>query len=127
MMRNTLPPLLLQLVAPVLQLRGESLNAAYLFDFQHFDSCGAVVAKVCVWQLNHQIGGVVVDVFAKFFEHLDGSANFGCGWSLHNQMFRCGCRAMVCARVLADVLDGVWKAIVPASIQLPRLDAPTIH
>ena len=126
-MRNTLPPLLLQLVAPVLQLRGEGLNAAYLFDFQHFDSCGAVVTEVCVWQLNHQIGGVVIEVFAKFLEHLDGGANLGCGWSLHNQMFRCGCREMVRARVLADDLDGVWKAIVPVSIQLPRPDAPTVH
>ena len=126
-MRNTLPPLLQQLVAPVLQLRGEGLNAAYLFDFQHFDSCGAMVTEVCVRQLNHQIGGVVIDVLAKFLEHFNGGVDLGCRWSLHNHMFKCGRREMVCARVLADVVDGVWKAIVPVSTQLPRLDAPTVH
>ena len=126
-MRNTLPPLLQQLVAPVLQLRGEGLNAAYLFDFQHFDSCGAVVTEVCVWQLNHQIGGVVIDVLAKFLEHFNGGVDLGCRWSLHNHMFKCGRREMVCARVLADVVDGVWKAIVPVAIQLTRPDAPTVH
>jgi hypothetical protein len=66
-------------------------------------------------------------VFTEFFKHSNGSADLGCGWSLHNQMFRCGCREMVCARVLADVLVGVWKATVPVSIQLPQPDAPTVH
>ncbi len=127
MMRNTLPPLLQQFVAPALQLRGEGLNTADLFNFQHFDSCGAVIAEMCVRQLNDQVGGILVDVFAKFFEHLDGSANLGGGWCLHNQMFRCGCREMVCVRFLADVLDGVWKASVLVAIQLPRPDAPTVH
>jgi len=86
-----------------------------------------VVTEVCVWQLNHQIGGVVVDVLAEFLEYLNGGVDLICGWCLHNEMFRCGCREMVCARVLADVLDGVWKAIVPVAIQLTRPDVPTVH
>lgn len=52
MMRNTLPPFLQQLVAPVFQLRRQGLNAADLFDFEHFDSCGAMVTEVCFWELN---------------------------------------------------------------------------
>lgn len=45
MMRNTLPPLLQQLVAPVLQLRGNGLDAAGLFNRPHFDAPGVVSAK----------------------------------------------------------------------------------
>ena len=85
-MRNTLPPILEQLVSPVLQLRGEGLNANDLLGFQHFDSCGAVVAEMCVWQLNDHVGGVVVDVFTEFLEHLNCGANLGRRWCLHNQM-----------------------------------------
>lgn len=45
MMRNTLPPLLQQLVAPVLQLRGNGLNAGGLFNRPYFDASGVVSAK----------------------------------------------------------------------------------
>ena len=31
------------------------------------------------------VDGVVIDVFAKFFEHLDGGADLSGGWCLHNQ------------------------------------------
>ena len=86
MMRNTLPPCLEQLVSPALQLRGEGLNAADLFNFQHLDSCGAVVAEMCVWQLNDQVGCVVVDMFTEFLKHLDCGADLGRRWCLHNQM-----------------------------------------
>ena len=38
MMRNTLPFLLQQLVVPVLQLRGDGLDAGGLFNRSHFDA-----------------------------------------------------------------------------------------
>ena len=75
-----------QLVAPVLQLCGQGLNSADLFNFQDLHSCGAVVAKVRVWQLNDQIGGAAVDVFAEPFKDLDCSTDLGSGWRMHNQI-----------------------------------------
>jgi hypothetical protein len=39
-MSNTLPPLLQQIVAPLLQLRGHGLNSGDLFDAHHFGPCG---------------------------------------------------------------------------------------
>ena len=42
MMRNTLPPLLQQFVAPVLQLCGNGLDAGGLFNRPHFDASGVV-------------------------------------------------------------------------------------
>ena len=86
MVGNTLPPFLEQLIAPALQLRGKGLNSADSFDFQGFDSCGAVVAEMCLWQLNDQVGGVVIDVFTEFLKHLDCGADLGRRWRLHNQM-----------------------------------------
>ena len=92
MMRNTLPPILGQLVSPALQLSREGLNTADLLNFEHFDSCGAVVAEMCVWQLNDQVGGVVVDVFTEFFKHLDCGADLGVGVCI----IKCECHARVC-------------------------------
>jgi hypothetical protein len=45
MMRNTLPPLLQQFVPPVLQLRGNGLDAGCLFNRSYFDAPGVVCAK----------------------------------------------------------------------------------
>jgi len=45
MMRNTLPPLLQQFVAPVLQLCGNGLNAGGLFNRSCFDAPGIVSAE----------------------------------------------------------------------------------
>ena len=45
MMRNTLPPLLQHLVAPVLQLCRNGLNSGGLFNRPHFDAPGVVSAK----------------------------------------------------------------------------------
>ena len=86
MVRNTLPPLLEQLVSPVLQLRREGFDKTDLFDLQHFESCGAMVAEVCLWQLNDQVSGVVVDMFTEFLKHSDCGADLGSRWRLHNQM-----------------------------------------
>lgn len=45
MMRNTLPFLLQQLVAPVLQLRGDGLDTGGLFDRPQFNAPGVVGAS----------------------------------------------------------------------------------
>jgi len=42
MMRNTLPPLLQHLIAPILQLRGDCLDAGDLFNRSHFNAPGVV-------------------------------------------------------------------------------------
>ena len=42
-------------------------------------------------------------------------------------IIRRGCSVMVCARVLAGGLAGVWKAIEPVAIQWPRPDVPTVR
>ena len=46
MMRNTLPPILAQLVSPLLQLIGDGFNAGGLFNRSHFNLPG-VVSTVC--------------------------------------------------------------------------------
>ena len=46
MMRNTLPPILAQLVSPLLQLCGDGFNAGGLFNRAHFNLPG-VVSTVC--------------------------------------------------------------------------------
>ena len=80
MMSNTLPPLLQQIVAPLLQLRCHGLNSSNLFDAHHLGACGNVIAEPGFRQVNDDIGGVVIDVFAEPFQHLDGGSNVcGCG------------------------------------------------
>ena len=74
MMRNTLPLLLQQLVAPVLQLRGDGFDAAGLFNRPHFDAPGVVSTEWRFRQLHHGMFGVGVETFAKLCEHFDGGA-----------------------------------------------------
>ena len=74
MMRNTLPLLLQQLVAPVLQLRGDGFDAAGLFNRPHFDAPGVVSTEWRFRQLHHGMFGVGIETFAKFCEHFDGGA-----------------------------------------------------
>ncbi len=60
LVRNTLPPLLLQLVSPALQLRHDSLDASDLLDCLRFDACGIIVTQARVRQLHRGVGGVVI-------------------------------------------------------------------
>ena len=87
MMRNTLPPLLQQIVAPLLQLRRHSLNSGDLFDAHNLGPCGDVFAKSGFRQFNDQVRCVVVDVLAESFQHLDGSSDLSGCRCLHNQMW----------------------------------------
>lgn len=74
MMRNTLPPLLHQFVAPVLQLRGYGFDAGGLFNRPDFNSPGVVCAKWRFRQLHHGMFGMGIKSFAEFVQHFDGGA-----------------------------------------------------
>ena len=74
MMRNTLPFLLQQLVVPVLQLRGDGLDAGGLFDRPQFNALGVVSAKSRFRQLHHGMFGVDAETFAMLCEDFDGGA-----------------------------------------------------
>lgn len=85
MMSHTLPPLLQQIVAPLLQLRGHGLNSGDLLNAHHLGPCRYMLTESGFRQVNDDIRGVVIDVFAESFQHLDGGSDFcGCGCS-HNQ------------------------------------------
>ena len=86
MIRNTLPPLLQQLVAPAFQLRGDGLNAGDLLDVHYFDTCRHMITKSRVWQFDDQVGGVVVDVLAELLRHFDGGSDLSRRRCLHSQM-----------------------------------------
>ena len=45
MVRNTLPPLLLQLVSPAFQLRHDGFDLGRLLDRVRFDTCDMLVAE----------------------------------------------------------------------------------
>ncbi len=101
MMSNTLPPLLEQIVAPLLQLLRDGLNSSDLFDAHHFGACCDMLAESSFRQINDDIRGVVVDVFAKPFQHLDGGSDFSGRGCLHNQMWMpCECLRLDCWRRL---------------------------
>ena len=74
MMRNTLFPLLQQLVAPVLQLRGDGFDAGGLFNRAHFDASGVVSTERRFRQLHHGMFGVGIETFTEFCENFDGGA-----------------------------------------------------
>jgi len=86
MMRNTLPPFLQQLLAPVFQLLRNDVNVRGLLDCPGFDSRGIVIAESGVRQLNHGMGCMFIQPFAQLLEHFDGGADLSGGWWLHNQM-----------------------------------------
>jgi hypothetical protein len=46
-----------------------------------------MTSQSLVWQFDGQIVGVVDDVFAEFFEHLNDGADLSGGWCSHNQMW----------------------------------------
>lgn len=86
MMRNTLPPLLQQLVAPVCQLRGDGFNPAHLLDGLDFNAACMVNAVLRFGQLHYGILGLFIQPFTELFEHFDGGVDLGSGWCLHNQI-----------------------------------------
>jgi hypothetical protein len=73
MMRNTLPPLPLQLVSPALQLRYDSLHASDLLDDLRFDARGIIFAQSRVRQLHRRVRSVVIYALLELFQHFDGS------------------------------------------------------
>ncbi len=69
-----MPPLLQQFVAPVLQLRGDGLDAGGLLNRPHFDAPGVVSTEWRFRQLHHGMFSVRIETLAKFVQHFDGSA-----------------------------------------------------
>ena len=74
MMRNTLPPLLHQLVAPLFQLRSDGLNPAGLFDGCNLHTSGVMAAKWRLPELHGGIGSALIKPLAEFIQHLNGGA-----------------------------------------------------
>ena len=87
MMRNTLPPLLQQIVAPLLQLRCYGLNSADLLDVHNLGPRCDVIAESGFRQFDDEVCGIVVDVFAVLFQHLDGGSDLSGRRCVHNQMW----------------------------------------
>ena len=85
MMRNTLPPLLQQFVAPLFQLRGDGPDAGGLFDGCGFDAPGLMITRLRILKVHHGIGRSFIEPFAKLFQHLDGGVDLSSGWCLHDQ------------------------------------------
>ena len=67
MIRNTLPPLLQQLVAPAFQLPGDGLNAGDLLDVHYFDTCRHMITKSRVWQFDDQVAALWLMCSPNFF------------------------------------------------------------
>lgn len=110
-MRNTLPPLLQQLVPPVLQLRSDCFNAGGLLDGADFDAPGVVSARWRFRQLHHGMFRVRIETFTKFGEDFDGRADLGGGGSLHNQIWmpRENVRAGFCRRLgVEGAIQSAW-------------------
>ena len=67
MMRNTLAPLLPQILAPLFQLRGDRLNSGGLFDGVGFDASGLKISRLRFPELHHGIFSAFIEPFAEFF------------------------------------------------------------
>lgn len=74
MMSDTLPLLLLQLIAPVFQLPGDGLDAADLLDAANLNVGGVTVVVLRFGQFHDGIGSAVVDAFTEHLQHFDGGA-----------------------------------------------------
>ena len=70
-LRNILPPLLNEFVAPVLELLGDDFDAAGIFNGVHFDSSGVVITRTGFRQLQDGVDGRRIDAFTKFVKDLN--------------------------------------------------------
>ena len=86
-MSNTLPPLLQQIVAPLLQLRGHGLYSGDLFDVHNLGPRCNMIAESGLRQFNDEVRGVAVNVFAEALQHLDGGSDLSGRRCVHNQMW----------------------------------------
>ena len=83
-MSNTLPPLLQQIVAPLLQLRGHGLNSGEVFEVHNLGPRCNMIAESGFRQFNDEVCGVVIDVFAILLQHLDGGSDLSGRRCVHN-------------------------------------------
>src|SRR6266702_5496840 len=102
MVRNTVPPRLLQLVTPAFQLGHYGLEASDLFDGLPFDPNGIVVTQSRGRQLHQGVGTVVINALFELLQHLDRSAQLSGCRCLHGQTWMpCEClRVEDCRRAL---------------------------
>ncbi len=93
-----MPLFALQFTVPRLKQSGDGRNLGGLFSGIRRDLASNFTRLMAWRNLQQRPGGVMVDAFTELFEHLDGRANLGWGWSLHDDV-RCGCRAKIFERV----------------------------
>src|SRR6266540_633677 len=92
MVRNTLPPLLLQLVSPAFQLRHYGLEASNLLNGLPFDPRGMVVTQSRVRQLHQGVVSVLINVILEPLQHFDGCAQLSGCRCFHGQAWMlCEC------------------------------------
>ena len=92
MVRNTVPPRLLQLVPPAFQLGHYGLEASDLFDGLPFDPRGIVVTQSRGRQLHQGVVTVVINALFELLQHLDRSAQLSGCRCLHGQTWMpCEC------------------------------------
>jgi len=84
MMRNTLPPSLLQFAMPGFQQAGDRLNLLRLFHRVHTDLTSELTGDTGWWYLPDRFGGVLVDAFTELLEHFHGGVQLDGGGFLHN-------------------------------------------
>lgn len=90
-----MPPLLLQLVAPLLQLRRDGLNTGGLLNGSRFNTSCVLVTEFRIRELSDGMYAVLIEAFPELLEHFNGSADLGGAWRLHDQI--CMPREDLCA------------------------------
>jgi len=88
--------MLLHLVAPLFQLRGDGLNTGCLLNGSRFNASRVLVAAFRVRELSDGMCAVLIEAFTELLEHFNGDADLGGAWRLHDQMWMP--RENLCAR-----------------------------
>ena len=85
MMRNTLPPSLLQFALPGFKQASDLANLLLLFHRVRTDLSGEQAVDTGRWYLPYRFGGVFEDAFTEFLEHFHGGAQLDGGGFLHGR------------------------------------------
>ena len=84
MIRNILPPALLQFGLPGLKLSGDGFNLRRLFPRVHSDLSQQQSGLMRAGHLSGGTGGVFVDALAELLKHFHGGADLDGGGCLHD-------------------------------------------
>lgn len=79
-----MPPLLLQLVAPLLQLQRDGLNTGGLLNSSCFNTSCVLVTELGVRELSDGMCAVLAQAFTELLEHFNGSADLSGAGHLHD-------------------------------------------